>query len=196
MHSNPEFRRTEHAKSLDAARACGMGALTINGTQAPLVCHIPFLINPEGTQVGAHLTRSNAILRALDAPKPALLMVTLGQAYISPDWYGAPDQVPTLNYIAIHLRGSLRRLDEAALRPHLDALSAHFEAQKEGPPWTADKMTGEVLARMMRMIVPVALEIEEVESTWKLNQNKTEAQRRGAADHVSDPVIQAAMRAL
>jgi transcriptional regulator len=48
------------------------------------------------------------------------------------------------------------------------------------------KMSEEALARLERMILPVVLEVESVESTWKLAQNKTEAARLGAADGMTD----------
>ena len=49
----------------------------------------------------------------------------------------SPDQVPTWLYQAVHLTGTVRKLSEHELGPHLDALSAKFEnwlAPK--PPWT------------------------------------------------------------
>ena len=196
MHPNPVFRRTPEALALDAARQHGIGLLSINGPEGPLLAHIPFLLDAAGTGVTAHLARSNPILRALDTPQTAALAVTLGAAYVSPDWYGMDDQVPTLNYIAIHLRGTLARLPEDGLRAHVDALSARFEAGLDKRPWTSDKMSPGTMERMMRAIVPVALEVASVDSTWKLNQNKPAEARRSAAARIADPVIAAAMRGL
>jgi transcriptional regulator len=51
-------------------------------------------------------------------------------------------------------------------------------------PWTVDKMPEEALARMMRGILPFRFTLEAVEGTWKLNQNKTEPARLGAAQAV------------
>jgi len=54
--------------------------------------------------------------------------------YVSPDWYGDPHQVPTWNYIAIHLRGTLRPDDPADMRGHVDRLSAAFEERLDPRP--------------------------------------------------------------
>lgn len=194
MHSNPSFRREPDAKSLDAARAHGIGSLCLNGDAGPMMSHIPFWLDESGTRAEAHLTRSNPILKALEVPQPALIAVTKGAAYISPDWYGIEDQVPTLNYIAIHLRGTLSRCPQDSLKAHLDRLSARFEGQFDKVPWTSDKMSEGVMDKMMRAIVPVVLDVTDVQATWKLNQNKPDAVRLAAADHVSDPVISAAMK--
>jgi transcriptional regulator len=128
-----------------------------------------------------HLARSNPIARAA-LPAPALLAVSGPDAYVSPDWYGAVDQVPTWNYTAVHLRGVLEPLPQEALRPHLQRMSTQMEARLAPKPiWTLDKMSEDAITRMFRMIVPFRLAIASVESTMKLNQNKTDAQRAGAA---------------
>ena len=67
----------------------------------------------------------------------------------------------------------------------LDRQSAHFEDQlAPKAAWTTSKMTPEVLERMMRAILPFRLHIAEVNGTWKLNQNKDDAVRLRAADHI------------
>ena len=159
--------------------------LTINAESGPLVSHVPFLLDQKGRSAELHLVRSNPILRLLESAKPAVIAVQGPDSYISPDWYGAFDQVPTWNYIAVHLRGSLEQLPQEELRGVLDRISAHFET-KLGPksPWTAAKMTPDVLDRLMRQIVPCKLHIDSVESTWKLNQNKPDDVRLRAADNV------------
>ena len=63
-----------------------------------------------------------------------MLAVSGPEVYISPDWYGLDNQVPTWNYIAVHLRGSLTTLPIDTLRPHLNALSARNEALLAAKP--------------------------------------------------------------
>ena len=41
---------------------------------------------------------------------------------------------------------------------------------------------------MMRMILPFRLSITSIEGTWKLNQNKDDAVRLRAADHMTDSI--------
>ena len=45
-------------------------------------------------------------------------------------------------------------------------------------------MQPETLEKMMRMIVPCRMQIEDVDGTWKLNQNKPDQARLRAADFV------------
>jgi transcriptional regulator len=52
-------------------------------------------------------------------------------------------------------------------------------------PWRTEKMPEETLERLMRAIVPARLDVRDVQGTWKLNQNKPEEARRGAAEAIA-----------
>lgn len=196
MHPNPAFRGTAADINLSFARKRGFGMLTLNGPDGPLAAHVPFLIAPDGRSIDLHLARSNPIARCA-LPAKALIAVSGPDAYISPDWYGVPDQVPTWNYVAVHLRGTLHALPIEALRDHADALSARFEADLlPKKPWISGKMTEGVMDRMMRMIVPFRLMLESVDGTWKLNQNKDVAVRLAAADALAEQPSEAPAHAL
>ena len=189
MHPNPAFRQDPRETNLAFARARGFGILSINGPGGPLAAHVPFLLNDDASFAEMHLARSNPIARAA-LPAPALLAVSGPDTYISPDWYGpheqVPDQVPTWNYVAVHLRGILEPLPEDALRPHVDALSAEHESRIIGKrPWTSAKMSDGAMPRMMRMILPFRFRVTSVEGTWKLSQNKTHEIRSRTAEALS-----------
>ena len=180
VHPNPAFRGAAAETNLAFAAKRGFGLLSVNGAEGPLAAHVPFVFAKDGA-VEMHLVRSNPIAR-MEGSVPALLAVQGPDAYISPDWYGAVDQVPTWNYVAVHLRGVLHPLPFEALEPHLDALSAEFEARLAPKrPWGKEKMSDGVMDRMMRGILPFRLVVASVDGTWKLNQNKTPEARAGAA---------------
>lgn len=181
MHPNPAFRQEPVARNLDMARARGFGALAVNGAQGPLMAHVPFLLPQDGAYADLHLARSNPIARA-GLPLPAVLAVSGPDAYVSPDWYGMDDQVPTWNYVAVHLRGTLHPLPPETLRPMVETLSDRLETDLlPKKVWTTDKMGEGVMDRMMRMILPFRLHITTVDGTWKLGQNKPAAARAGVA---------------
>lgn len=186
MHPNPAFRTTPRDHSVAFARARGFGTLALNGASGPLLSHVPFLLEEDGGSLDLHLVRSNPIVAALATPQPAVIAVAGPDSYVSPDWYGLPDQVPTWNYVAVHLRGTLERLPDAAMHDMLDRQSALFEATLDPKPrWTTAKMTPDALTRMMRAIVPCRMTVTTVDGTWKLNQNKPDAARLSAAGHVA-----------
>ena len=185
MHPNPVYRQESHERNIAFARDRGFGVLSVNGDPAPLISHIPFALSEDGTRAEIHLVRSNPIARAATAPLPAVLVVTGPDGYISPDWYGDPAQVPTWNYVAVHLRGTLHPLSDEDLRASLETLTELFETRLlPKKPWLLDKTPEDVQARLMRMIRPFRFEVAEVDGTWKLAQNKTPAARQSAAGHL------------
>ena len=189
MHPSPPFRQASRQANLAFASERGFGVLALNPGDAhsPLLSHIPFLLTEEGNFVHAHLSMANPILRILaEGEQKAVLAVSGPDGYISPDWYETdPGQVPTWNYVAVHLRGRLRLRPEGTLRSHLEALSAEFEQRLlPKPPWRIDKVPERRLQALIRAIRPIELEIENVDGTWKLNQNKTDATRSSAASHI------------
>lgn len=185
MHPNPTFRQEPTATSIALARQRGFGVLCLNGDPTPLISHVPFFLDDTGQSAELHLVRSNPIARHVTAATPAVIAVSGPDGYVSPDWYDTPDQVPTWNYVAIHLRGVLHPMAAGLMRDHLDRLSGQFETRlAPKPAWTTEKMSDAALERMMRQILPFRFEVQEVTGTWKLNQNKSDAAREGAAQAI------------
>ncbi|MCY3670551.1 MAG: FMN-binding negative transcriptional regulator [Alphaproteobacteria bacterium] len=189
MHPSPLFRQASLEANLAFARERGFGVLAVGAGDAggPLLSHIPFLVTENGSAVHAHLARPNPILRCLDdGERPAVLAVGGPDGYISPDWYEAdPGLVPTWNYVAVHLSGVLRLRPGEAIRGHLDELAAQFEERLlPKRPWRTAKVPERQLQALMRAILPVELEVESVDGTWKLNQNRPDEARLAAAGHV------------
>ncbi|WP_299507213.1 FMN-binding negative transcriptional regulator [uncultured Roseobacter sp.] len=186
MHPNPIFHTQEDDANLAYARERAFGVLAASGADGPWMSHIPFLLDEDGQTLWLHLLRSNPIARALKAaPLPARIAVSGPDSYVSPDWYGVDDQVPTWNYIAVHVTGTLEVRPQEELHDLLDRQSAFFEDRLlPKPPWTTSKMSEGVMDKMMRAIVPCRMSVTGVDGTWKLNQNKPDAVRLRAADHV------------
>ena len=187
MHGNPAYRGVARERNIDFARERGFGVLTVAGPDGPLASHIPFVLSEDGAHCEAHILRSNPIWQAIETPQPALVAVSGPDGYVSPDWYGVEDQVPTWNYVAVHLRGVLRRAPVEDLAAHVARLSAQFEGRLAPKvPWTEKKMSPGVADRMRRMVLPVVMEVTDIDGTWKLNQNKADAVRLAAAERIAD----------
>ena len=183
MHPNPVFRQEPRDLVLEFARERGFGTLITTGSEGVLAAHVPFVL--EEGRVAGHLVRTNPLAKHLHAgPAAALLIVSGPDGYVSPDWYEEPRnrKVPTWNYVAVHLRGELRLIDQAALRSHLDRLAANFEERlAPKPAWATNKVDPGVLAGLMRQIVPVEMSVDTVDGTFKLSQNRSAADGAGAA---------------
>ena len=163
MHPNPAFHTKEAEANFAFARERAFGVLAVNGPDGPHLSHIPFLLDEDGKTVWLHLVRSNPIARALSEPLSAKIAVSGADSYISPDWYGVADQVPTWNYVAVHLTGTLERRPQDELHALLDRQSKLFEDRLlPKPPWKTEKMSAGVMDKMMRAIVPCLVQLSEL----------------------------------
>ena len=187
MYIHPAFR-IDPDQAFALLRARGFGMLVVADTHGrPAAVHVPFLAEQTaegGVRVELHVARANR-LHEMVAPggQPALLTCQAADAYISPDWYGVPNQVPTWTYSAVHLNGTLHVLAEAAGLAHVDRLSTAFEHQLlPKKPWTSDKMDPARRAAMMRAIVSLELIVlpDGIEAQSKLIQHKGAVERQGA----------------
>ncbi len=185
MHPNLNFRKASDKLNIDFARDRSFGTLAMNAENGPLLAHIPFLLSEDGAYLEAHLVRSNPILKLLENPQKAVISIIGTDSYISPDWYEVDDQVPTWNYVAVHLRGEMQRLAQDKLPGILEHISNNFETRlAPKQPWKMDKVSPPVLAKMQRMIVPISMQVATIDGTWKLAQNKPDEVRMAAANQV------------
>jgi transcriptional regulator len=181
MYVHPAFKADADAgRSFLAERAFGTFVCIEDGK--PIAAHVPFLFRPlaDGDRIELHVARANPIHRAALARPDVLLTCAGPDAYISPDWYGSPNQVPTYNYVAVHVAGRATIMEPDELRAHVDRLSAHFENRLAKPAWTSAKMDPQRLAAMLNAIVGIAVKVETIEGSWKLGQHKNRADHEGA----------------
>jgi transcriptional regulator len=188
MHPNPAFRIkgdavTERQMMEALVQEIGMGVIFAETPDGPRVGHVALFSTGDGA-VQFHLANGNALTKHL-AGKTALLVVNGPDAYISPDWYDGPDQVPTWNYVSVELEGPVRAMDKDGLTALLDDLSAVNEAKLEPKrPWTRDKMDAGKFDRMLGAITGFEMEVLAWRPTLKLSQNKPDVDRLRAADEL------------
>ncbi len=177
MYTPPMFK-PDRAASLAFAQARGFGTVTAWDGHKPVASSLPFLLAyaDDGTPHAAfHVARNNPLAKLADGKSQWLMAVTGADAYVSPDWYVSPDQVPTWLYQAVHLTGTVRLLSDSELGPHLDALSARFESWlAPKPPWLVSKVTAGRLDALKKAIVGLVMAVDEVEGSFKLNQHKSD----------------------
>jgi transcriptional regulator len=142
-------------------------------------------IDPAAGRFGrllAHVARANEQWHGVSGRR-ALAIVHGPQAYVSPSWYAAKAEhgrvVPTWNYSAVHLAGTVELLDDAGwLRELVGRLTDRHEAGRPHP-WSVDDAPTAYVAGQLRAIVGVVVHLDVVEAKAKLSQNRSEADRHG-----------------
>jgi len=190
MHPAPIFRMEAAGTLADHLRRYPLATITAAPEGVFRVAQAPVFLREFGGDLvlDFHLSRNNALAAHLVAGFEAVAVSLGPEAYISPDWYATDDQVPTWNYISVEAQGLVSPLDEAGLVALLDDLSAQEEAKlAPKPAWTRAKMSPGRFEAMTRAIVGARLTVNRLDATYKLSQNKTQADINGViialADH-------------
>lgn len=147
------------------------------GTHVPLTA----MDNTEGWYLEGHMARANPHWAWLSQQSSVLAVFNGPGAYVSPRHYEDLRNVPTWNYIAVHVQGQLTLVDEPLEKDHLlKRLIAQHEPEysaqwRDLPPDFQQKMLG--------AIVGFRLQVTNWEAKLKLSQNRsaTERQRIQAA---------------
>ena len=184
MYTPPMFK-PDRAASLAFAQTRGFGLVCAWDGAKPIASSLPFYLTfaDDGTPRAAfHVARHNPLAKLAGGTASWLLAVTGADAYVSPDWYVSPDQVPTWLYQVVHLTGTVRTLSDDELAEQIETLSAKFEDWLlPKKPWTSSKMTAGRLDAMKKAIVGLVMTVEEIEGSFKLNQHKSDADHAAIA---------------
>ena len=137
--------------------------------------HLPFLVTEERKHLHCHLARQNPQWQQLEGQR--VLITFLGaHDYISPSWYETAG-VPTWNYQALHIYGYCQVFEQAEkIAAVVEALSNRFESTQE-TPWEPQYRDA-----MLKAIIGVEIEIEEIQCKYKLSQNRPTADHQGVID--------------
>ncbi len=145
--------------------------ITADHDGLPTATHIPLLFAPGVGAKGAiqgHMARQNPHLELLRQGRPSLAIFWGPHAYVSPTWYERAPNVPTWNYLTVHVTGRPRIVeDETAVRAHMERLVATFE-----DTWRLDGLPESYLDGMLKGIVAFEIEIERIQAKAKLSQNR------------------------
>ena len=160
--------------------------VTTGSDGLPQVTLLPVVYRREGQEIliEGHWARPNP---QAGHAGPALLLVHGPHGYVSPGWYPDKDaqaRVPTWNYAAAELRGTLEPVtDPDALIDMLDRLSAKYEALVGGD-W--DLLPIEPRQRrMLAGIIGFRFRAQQVQVKLKLSQNHPEANQHSVIDALS-----------
>lgn len=186
MYLPPSFEESRPDVLRDLMTRHPLATVVTLGADGLDANHLPLLHQadpaPHGTLVG-HVSRANRVWRDARLDVDALAIFHGPQGYITPAWYPSKAEtgkvVPTWNYVVVHAYGRLRFHDDPAwLRRHVAALTAAHEAART-EPWSVTDAPSDYIDGQIKGIVGFELTITRLLGKWKLNQNKTDAERDG-----------------
>lgn len=183
MYLPKHYAVTDRQQLHDFIKGNGFGILFSGNGPEPVASHLPFILDESAGEQGtllSHMAGANRQWRHADGQQ--VLTVFQGpHTYVSPTWYQDPETVPTWNYVAVHVYGILKVVqDQERIQNILARITDYYEASLP-QPWQAE-FTSEYAQQMVKRIVAFEIEIDKMQGKWKLNQNHPEERRRRVVD--------------
>ena len=178
MYAPPAFK-TDRTAALAFAAARGFGLVIACNGGRPVASLLPFHVSKadgERPRVQFHVARGNPLVDLAANGGTWMISVAGADAYVSPDWYVSPDQVPTWLYETVQLSGPVHIVPPDHTPAHLEQLAVKFESWlAPKPPWAAERLSRARRDKLMTAIVAAEMTVETVEGSFKLNQHKSDA---------------------
>jgi transcriptional regulator len=180
MYINKFNKETDSRKILDFIRENNFGTLVTAPQGIPQATHLPFSLETDeenNLQLTTHLAKANFQWKQLQPDTEVLVIFQGPSAYISPRWYDHVN-VPTLNYIAIHVYGTPHITeDEEAVYQMLKKQIEHFEG-KHTDEYNIASLPLQFYKNEVKGLVAVTINISRMEANFKLSQNRDEKNYR------------------
>lgn len=145
----------------------------------PVATHVPLRLveREQGSRVlQGHVSRANPHWKLLESAERVLAIFLGAHSYISPRWYDHVN-VPTWNYMAVHVYGKPRLVTDAReVRALMGSLVQTYEGgNTTGAGYSIETMPADFLASQLKGIVCFEISVDEVQASFKLSQNRNDA---------------------
>lgn len=147
------------------------------------ISHIPmFLDHNNNNCIYGHIALANPMVKIINEQSITAKAIFSGNhGYISNSYYTNPnDNVPTWNYVAIHIAGKISLItNKDEIASLLDRQFAKYETNKIN--WDNPK-----ISKLLNGIYGIKIDIQKIDAKFKLSQNKSEEEQTSIINHLAN----------
>ena len=140
----------------------------------PWGTHIPLELemDKDGRDIlVGHIAKANPQSKFLEQAGEVLCIFNGPHTYVSSSWY-KEEEVPTWNYIAVHVYGKLELMSEEETMASMYRLVDKYEKGSKNPI-SLDNMSPKTL-RQVKGVVGFQIQVSDIQATYKLSQTRPE----------------------
>lgn len=169
----PHYYKNENLEEIkDFLVHHSFGILVNQVDGKPWATHIPLELDKSATGkdiLVSHISKANPQWQAFENNTEVLCIFNGPHAYVSSTWY-QEEEVPTWNYIAVHVYGNIRILSEDETLASLRKLVDTYEKASKNP-LSLDDLSSKTL-RQVKGVVGFEIEIKDIQAAYKLSQGR------------------------
>lgn len=181
----PDIYRNENQSEILRFIEENSFAILVNQSNGKInATHIPLFIEESANNklvLSGHISKLNPQSENFAENGNVLAIFSGAHSYISSSWYDH-EEVPTWNYLAVHVEGKIEILNQEQTLLHLENLVNKYEKNSENPIST--KTLSEKTMRQANGILAFTIIVEKIDAVKKLSQNKNEVTKKSIISHL------------
>jgi transcriptional regulator len=170
MHIPKLYREDDRGKIIEFLKGNGFPALVSHDGERLVATHLPteLIEHEDGSlRILGHMSRANPQWKSF-GDQEVLLIFQGAHTYISSRWYNHVN-VPTWNYMMVHVYGKPRMLEGEELRSLLGNLVKKHEANTG---YSLEGLPADFVEKEMRGVAGFAVDVTRIDAGYKLSQNR------------------------
>lgn len=173
MYIPPHYKNTNMDEVKDFIQNNSFGILVNQTNGKPWATHIPLELRTRNGKdyLDGHISKGNPQWHNFKDSQEVLCIFNGPHSYISSSWY-KEEEVPTWNYIAVHVYGNVKIIEGDAILDSLKNLVNKYEANSACP--VSVEGFSEKTMKQTKGIIAFEIEITNIEAAYKLSQTRSE----------------------
>ncbi|MEX0273410.1 MAG: FMN-binding negative transcriptional regulator [Flavobacteriaceae bacterium] len=172
MYIPPKYENKDLGEVREFIAQNSFGILVSQVDGRPWATHIPLELEKDenGNDIlMGHIAKANPQWQYFQDQHEVLCIFNGPHSYVSSSWYH-DEEVPTWNYVAVHVHGQLNILTESEVMAALHRLVDRYEAASERPI-SLHHMSPKTL-RQIKGVIGFSISIKKVSAAFKLSQGR------------------------
>ena len=172
MHIPKLYREEDRELIVEFLKQNNFPALVTFDGEKPIATHLPVEITQTetaGLTIYSHMSKVNPQWKSF-GEQEVLLIFQGAHTYISPRWYNHVN-VPTWNYMMVHVYGKVRMVEGDELYSLLGRLVRQHEADSN---YRLESLPQDFVIKEMNGTVGFAVDVTRMDAGYKLSQNRND----------------------
>ncbi|MBK7376390.1 MAG: FMN-binding negative transcriptional regulator [Ferruginibacter sp.] len=184
MYKFDYYTEKDRQKVIDFMKENAFALVTGIGEEYPAATQVPLAIKEKEGKIflEGHIMRKTDHHLAFEKNNNVLVIFTGPHCFVSANWYTDPHMGSTWNYMTVQAKGNIRFMDAEGTYNAVKEVSDKYVGTQSAGAF--DNLPKEYIDHMMKAIVGFSIEVESLENTFKLSQNRDEASQRNIIEQL------------
>ena len=184
MYKFDYYTEKDQEKVIAFMKENSFALITGMGEKYPVATQLPLVIEIKDSKIflRGHLMRKTDHHLAFEKNQHIMAIFTGAHCFVSASWYSDPSIGSTWNYLTVQAKGKIIFTDAEGTYKAVKETSDKYQGT-QGPA-AFDSLPKEYIDHMVKAIVGFTIEVESMENTFKLSQNRDEESQRNIIEQL------------